>query len=50
MARQRVLTGPHPVTYLAVIHEAALHTRVRNWRRRRSTRWRRRSRASHATR
>ncbi|MDV9169691.1 helix-turn-helix transcriptional regulator [Streptomyces sp. W16] len=28
MARQRVLTGPHPVTYLAVIHEAALHTRV----------------------
>ncbi|WP_405859859.1 DUF5753 domain-containing protein [Streptomyces sp. NBC_01515] len=28
MARQRVLTGPHPLTYLAVIHEAALHTRV----------------------
>ncbi|MFJ9374208.1 DUF5753 domain-containing protein [Streptomyces sp. NPDC101455] len=28
MARQRVPTGPHPLTYLAVIHEAALPTRV----------------------
>ncbi|MGI5197805.1 helix-turn-helix domain-containing protein [Streptomyces sp. CA-288835] len=28
LARQRVLTGDSPVTYRAVIHEAALHTRV----------------------
>ncbi|MCT9005181.1 helix-turn-helix domain-containing protein [Streptomyces sp. NPDC054766] len=28
LARQRVLTGASPVTYRAVVHEAALHTRV----------------------
>jgi transcriptional regulator with XRE-family HTH domain len=28
LARQRVLTGDSPVTYRAVIHESALHTRV----------------------
>ncbi|KAB1986736.1 helix-turn-helix domain-containing protein [Streptomyces triticiradicis] len=28
MARQRVLTGDSPVTYRAVVHEAALHTQV----------------------
>ncbi|MFE1285418.1 DUF5753 domain-containing protein [Streptomyces sp. NPDC058751] len=28
LARQRVLTGDSPVTYRAVVHEAALHTRV----------------------
>jgi transcriptional regulator with XRE-family HTH domain len=28
MARQRVLTGDSPVTYRAIVHESALHTRV----------------------